>query len=109
MWPPVSLETVAAISESEETDLRPETSVAVGMRSRVVVGVISGSGGRGFGWRWVEKEDWAGGGAREWALTEEVVRVRVLLPLPLDEGCLHPSSSWVRGSGDEVVCRLCGR
>ena len=109
MWPAVSPEKVATISESEETDLRPEVSVAVGMRSMVVVGVISGRGGRGFGWRWVEKEDWAGGGAREWGWTEELVRVRVLLPLPRDEGCFQPSSSWDSGSGDEVACRLCGR
>lgn len=63
MRSPVSLERVVTISDSEETDLNADELVAMGLRSRVVVGVISGSGGKGFGWRWVEKEDWAGGGA----------------------------------------------
>jgi hypothetical protein len=36
-------------TDSDETDLIPEASAVVGMRSFVLMGVISGSGGRGFG------------------------------------------------------------
>ena len=70
--------------DSDETDRTPASSVR---------GPLSGSGGSGFGWRCVEKEDCAGGGAR--TCEEEFVRVRVRRC-----GCCRSSMC----SGEEVAC-----
>jgi hypothetical protein len=71
--------------DSDETDRTPPSSVR---------GALSGSGGSGLGWRCVEKEDCAGGGAR--TCEEEFVLVR-------ERGALHPSCSSMCSSED-VVC-----